>query len=320
MYLTFIPGSPPKKRVRLASLDTVAISGGDLPANFARVPSIPSSPRRSTSNGFYTPTPTCFNPLPIRPRKRSVRNPEGLPEAKKIDKISKSSSVRARVSSFLGKNPHINSAQIQSVRRDIDSSWAIPLQTSSPTHSRDETTIFDKRDLIHRMFRNQGLDWDIRDSPQMANSFEQTNSSSIRFHSFIQMESAFCPNVQEVVIHLLDSRCWDLERKWGPIVLKQAQPYQPISVCHILEAIHVYFQVPLTHDDLWTFASTPENYECLEESWRRRNAGVTSTRGWSGSRYDPTIRRVDLLGDTKFRKLKVGSLVGTSCQLFLSLR
>ncbi|KAF9525877.1 hypothetical protein CPB83DRAFT_908846 [Crepidotus variabilis] len=360
--------SPVQKRVRLAAMDTIPVSditdrdalkeflyeGVSIsnnvpsPAQSRKRPAIITTPsparpphlQLSTPSrpsllrlGFPTSPRSPLSPRSPRNRRKLSRrkpvNPEGLPEARKVDEAHTPSSVKTRVASWLlNPKPEVVMTRRQSLRRDIDSPWVTP--TSSPNsspasqHSQDhlESSLrVKRRDLVHRLFSNKELCWDVRDAPSMAR-IVQSNGRFVPMQPSMQAEAALCPNISVAEIHLLDSRLWNFEHKWGSIILRRTDPRQPIAVWHILEAIYTYFHYPISQGDLAAFAPTGMDRELVEENWRQRTADFSWAYGSAKDQiFDPKMRRVDLLGSSsRFWKLRLGSMDTTSCQLFLSLR
>lgn len=277
--------------------------------------------------GLMTPPRTPASTHSPRTPKKKL-NPENLPETRKIDQgLSPSSSVKIKLSNWLHRPRDQTSSPDSRVRRDIDSSWAVrsdasPVHTypSPPAEKRhaETTLLVRKRDLIHRVFNSKVLRWDVKDSPADALSVKP-DSTFARVPSCVLAEPALCPNVLRAEIHLLESSFWDLERKWGSITLRRRHPSQPMTVCDVMQAIYAYFHIAVTQSDLDVLAPSQHDRLVLQEAWRERNLNAAKKTPFAPC--DTTIRRVDFLQDkSKFWKLRVGSLQGASCQLFLSLR
>jgi hypothetical protein len=128
---------------------------------------------------------------------------------------------------------------------------------------------------------------------------------------------AFGPNVFFAQIHFRESRLWRLEQLWGPVGVRAQGHDRPFTLRHILDEIFNYFQ-NLIMDISYTAAAAGIRRESVVDSWRLRNHDNQSRLPCV---RDAFIRRVDfLLGFSQFRKLRVDSISGQSCDLVLSIR
>jgi hypothetical protein len=262
-----------------------------------------------------------------RKNKGQVPNSPVVPAARKIDERSnRPDSCRLRPFSNLVSDFRSMRPQYRDARREIDSAWypasyptAMRLPAASSHPPRDGTfrgfPTLETFNLYHRPITRMDLRWDL--VKPLSTSRVSDRLDRISFLD----GPALGPHIFSAQIRFRESRLWRLEQLWGPIVVQTKRPGQPITLRHVFDAIANYFQ-GLVFDFNHGVTAAALRSEDVVDSWRQRNYDTfPSCFKRSPWMQDPFIRRVDfLLGFSLFRKLRLGSISGQSCNLVLSIQ
>ena len=240
-----------------------------------------------------------------------------VPAARKIDEPHRSRLLRfsSLVSNHFGSVRTNTRRELDSMwhpndrdNHSVASSWALPSEqppAPEPFHL-----------LFHRPITRKELRWDFVNPLSMSRI-----NNWLNYVSFLD-GPALGSNVFSARIHFRESRLWRLEQLWGPVLVRAKGPDQPITLRYLLDEIFNYFQHPIEDANNTMAAAAGIRREDIVDSWRQRNYN-TYQPGYKRSPYmhDQFVRRVDfLLGFSLFRKLRLVSISGQSCDLVLSIR
>lgn len=134
------------------------------------------------------------------------------------------------------------------------------------------------------------IDWNVTKHPSTAKRLTPN-------HVVVDMASIWSHSVTHTDATKIVVTCdvGHMSTLWGPVVVDHSAP---VTLRDLFEAIHQYFQVPLTYPEVKYICELhPDNYRLLTDAYYERCRESAALPGWEARQG---YKRVDVLGDRKY--------------------